>query len=74
MPSLPAYSLTTYHTTFSVTSVPQTVPFRQTHRNSLPCRISATPNQSSSISFTHSGIGTVRICVPLTCPPLLVQS
>jgi hypothetical protein len=48
--------------TFSVTSVPQTVPFRQTHRNSLPCLISAAFSQWSRVSFTQSRISTVRTC------------
>src|ERR1700756_363172 len=62
IPSRPAYSFTTCQTTFSVTPVPQTVPFLQTHRNNLPCFKSAALNQWSRISFTQSGIGTVRTC------------
>ena len=49
MPSRLAYSFTTCQTTFSVTSVPQTVPFRQTHLKSFPCLISAALNQWSRV-------------------------
>ena len=41
--------------------LPQTVPFRQTHRNILPCKIPATISQSSMVCLTQSGIGTVRM-------------
>src|SRR5258708_33849731 len=43
-PSCFAYSFTTCQTPFSVISVPQTTPLRQTHRKILPCTTSATVN------------------------------
>src|SRR2546427_12549758 len=61
MPSRSAYSFTTCQTTFSVTFVPQTLPFRQTQRNNLPCLIFAVLNQSSRVSFTQSGTVNVRL-------------
>jgi len=65
IPSRAAYCFTTCQTTFSVISVPQTVPFLQTRRKSLPCFMSAALSQWSSVSFTQSGIGTVLICEAL---------
>ena len=40
----------------------QTVHFRLTHRNNLPCLMSAAFSHSSIVRFAHSGIGTVRTC------------
>jgi hypothetical protein len=38
---------------FSVPSVPQKVPFRQTHRNNFPFRVSAVLTQASRVCLTE---------------------
>src|SRR6266851_6637794 len=73
IPSLSAYSLTTCQTTFSVISVPQTVPLRQTHRKILPWASCAIASQSSMVCFTQSGMGTVRMCPPFPTRSTIAQ-
>jgi len=74
-PSLPAYSFTTCQTTFSVILAPQTAPVRQTQRKILPCAVAipATVSHSSTVCFTHSGIGTVRMCPPFPTRSTMAQ-
>jgi hypothetical protein len=62
---LVAVFLTTCQTVFSEIPCPQSLPARQTHRNSGPLSISAAANHASSVSFTQLGTGTVRMCLPL---------
>jgi hypothetical protein len=38
-----------------------------------PCAIFAGLNQSSTLSFTQSGIGTVRICLPFPTRSTMAQ-
>src|SRR6266436_2840874 len=60
IPTLPAYCLTTCHTTLSVISVPQIVPILHTQRNNRPLSILDAANQSSTVPLTHEGTGIVR--------------
>src|SRR6267378_5137233 len=60
IPTLPAYCLTTCHTTFSVISVPQIVPILHTQRNNRPLSILDDASQSSTVPLTHEGTGIVR--------------
>ena len=60
-----AVFLTTCQTVLSEMPCPQSLPARQTHRNSGPLSMSAAVNQTSSVSFTQFGTGTVRMCLPL---------
>src|ERR1700722_5862312 len=62
---LAAVFLTTCQTVFSEMPCPQSLPARQTHRNSGPLSIPAAINQESRVSFTQFGTGTVRMCLPL---------
>src|SRR6202030_4023522 len=61
IPTLPAYCLTTCHTTFSVISVPQIVPILHTQRNNRPLTIFDAASQSSTVPLTHEGTGIVRM-------------
>ena len=55
---LAAVFLTTCQTVFSEMLCPQSLPARQTHRNSGPLTIPAAANHASSVSFTQFGTGT----------------
>src|SRR6266481_8580470 len=69
IPTLPAYCLTTCHTTFSVISVPQIVPILHTQRNNRPLSILDAASQSSTVPLTHERTGIVR-----TWPPFPIKS
>jgi hypothetical protein len=72
-PSL-ARSAAMCQTTRSVTPSPQCLPARQTQRNTLPLDKPAAVVQKSSVPFTQSGTGTVRICPPLPTRSRMAQS
>ena len=70
---LAAVFLTTCQTVFSEMPCPQSLPARQTHRNSGPLSIPAAVNHASSVSFTQFGTGTVRMYLPLPTRSTMAQ-
>jgi hypothetical protein len=62
MAALLANSLTTCHTTRSVTPLAQVLPARQTHRNMRRSLTPADASQEPIAVLTQSGTRTVRIC------------
>src|SRR5688500_18667270 len=64
-PNFAANSLTTCHTSFSVTASPQTLPALLTRRKRLPVLIPAAVVQSFNRPYTQSGTGIVPPAVGL---------
>ena len=73
IPALAAYSRTTCHMAFSVRRSPHAFPILCTRRNSLPDVRLAASTHWSRISFTHIGIGIVRICPALPFRSTMAQ-
>jgi hypothetical protein len=72
-PSLAAYCFTTCQTNRSVTPPPQRFPARQAHRKTVPPDKLAAAVQRSSVPFTQSGTGTVRMCPPFPTRSTMAQ-
>ena len=73
MAALLAHSLTTCHTTLSITPFPHVLPARQTHREIRPSLTPPDASQESIAVLTQSGMGTVRICRALPTKSTMAQ-
>ena len=65
IPARVAVSRTTSHSTFGVIPLPQIRPLLLIDRKSAPSVMAAAPFHASTASFTHAGIGMVRMCPAL---------